>query len=74
MPYHYSPKNENKMPSKMKQNIVNKSGLHHMSKKKMMKHANHHSAKHLRMMIDLIKNKKMSFKDSHIEASKKVGK
>lgn len=74
MPYHYSPKNANKMPSKMKQNLVNKSGLHASQKRAMMKHANHHTVKHLNMMINLMVKKKMTFRQSHMEAQKKIGK
>jgi len=74
MPYHYSPKNMDKLPSKMKINIINKSSLHASQKRAMMRHANHHTAKHLNMMIKLMINKKMTFRQSHMQASKKIGK
>ena len=75
MPYHtkdMKPKNSDKLPSKVKQNIINKANLHHTTTKKMMKHANHHTKKHIDMMITLIK-KKINFNDAHIETMKKIG-
>ena len=74
MPYHTTkPKNSEKLPSKVKQNIINKANLHHTTTKKMMFHANHHTKNHIKMMIMLIK-KKMNFNDAHMETMKKIGK
>ena len=73
MPYHTSPKNSDKPPSKQMINLINKSGLHHSRKKAMLKHSNHHSKKHISMMIDLMK-KGMNFKESHVATIKKIGK
>tara|TARA_R110002012_G_C11570888_1_gene604345 strand:+ start:709 stop:936 length:228 start_codon:yes stop_codon:yes gene_type:complete len=75
MPYHNSmkPKNSDKPPSKQMINLINKSNLHHSRKKAMLKHSNHHSKKHISMMIDLMK-KGMNFKESHVATIKKIGK
>jgi len=73
MPYHYSPKNMNRMPSKMKQNLVNKSTLHASQKRAMMKHMNHHTIKHGEMMIKLMKQGH-TFKESHKKTTMKIGK
>lgn len=75
MPYHSSPKNsKTRKPSKMKINMIEKSGLHAAQKRAMKKHAVHHTTKHLKMMTDLMINKKMTFRESHMETSKKIGK
>lgn len=72
MPYHV-PKNLNKLPSKQMQNIINKSGLHHVQKRVLMKHSNHHTKKHINMMINFIK-KGSTFRDSHIKTINKLSK
>ncbi len=76
MPYHtgMKPKNMDKMPSKMKQNMINKTKLHHKTKEKLMKHSNHHTMKHMKMMIDMMDNKKMTFLEAHNKAMKRGGK
>tara|TARA_R110001606_G_scaffold324481_2_gene471283 strand:+ start:57 stop:290 length:234 start_codon:yes stop_codon:yes gene_type:complete len=77
MPYHSSnnsPKNSDKIPSKIKQNIINAYNLTPAKKNKLMNHANHHSLKHIKMMADFMTKKKMSFIDSHKNTMKKIGK
>ena len=69
-----SPKNSDKMPSKTKQNIINSYNLTPAKKDKLMKHSNHHSLKHIKMMADCMTKKKMSFIDSHKNTMKKIGK
>ena len=68
------PKNSDQLPSKQKQNLINKAELHRKSTKAMMKHANHHSIKHISYMMMLIKDKKLGFKKAHVKTMLDVGK
>ena len=71
MPYHdKKPKNMDKLPSKQKQNIINKANLTPAKKMKLMKHSNHHTMLHLNKMIISLK-KKRSFLQAHNDALKK---
>tara|TARA_R110001632_G_scaffold232377_1_gene373021 strand:+ start:942 stop:1172 length:231 start_codon:yes stop_codon:yes gene_type:complete len=71
MPYHdKKPKNMDKLPSKVKQNIINKTNLTPAKKMKLMKHSNHTTILHLNQMIISLKKKK-SFLQSHNDALKK---
>lgn len=72
MPYH--PKNSDKMPSKQKQNLINSYKLTPAKKQKLMFHSNHHSIKHMKMMLVCMTEKKMSFVESHKQTMKKIGK
>ena len=69
----YDYKNSDKMPSKAKQNLINKSTLTPAKKLKMMYHANHHKSNHISLMIKKITNDKMTFKQSHKFAIDKLG-
>ena len=60
-------------PSKMKQNIINKSSIHHTQKRRLMEHALHHTKRHLDFMIGKME-RGASFNQSHMEAMNKIGK
>ena len=70
MPYDKKPKNIDKLPSKIKQNIINKTNLSKSNKSKLMKHSNHATILHLNQMIISLKKKK-SFLQAHNDALKK---
>ena len=70
MPYDKKPKNMDKLPSKIKQNIINKANLTPAKTKKLLNHSNHTTILHLNQMIISLKKKK-SFLQAHNDALKK---
>lgn len=65
-------KKANNPPSKMKQNIINKSSIHHTQKRRLMEHALHHTKRHLDFMIGKME-RGASFNQSHMEAAQQIG-
>jgi len=59
-------------PSKIKQNIISKSGIHHAQKRRLMEHALHHTKNHLNFMIGKMERGD-SFAKSHMSAMNEVG-
>lgn len=55
-----------------KKKLIIESNLSVINKKKLLKHSEHHTIKHLKFMIQLIK-KGSTFRNSHIQALKIKG-
>lgn len=65
-------KKKSNPPSKIKQNIINRSGIHSVQKRRMMEHAAHHTKNHLNFMIGKLENG-ARFSEAHNMAMNRVG-
>ena len=66
--------NANKpLASKIKANLINKSGIHSSQKKRMLDHASTYSKKHIGFMIGKLENG-AKFNEAHLLSMKSVGK
>jgi len=64
---------KNKVGGKVKTNLINKSGINSMQKKRLIEHSVNHSKRHINFMLGKIENGQ-KFSEAHMLAQKVVGK
>ena len=62
-----------KKGGKVKTNLINKSGINSMQKKRLIEHSVNHSKRHINFMLGKIENGQ-KFSEAHMLAQKVVGK
>ena len=62
-----------KVGGKVKTNLINKSGINSMQKKRLIEHSVNHSKRHINFMLGKIENGQ-KFSEAHMLAQKVVGK